>query len=286
MVPPLFLENAFETYIYIEVQMHCNKCQKEIIGKSAGAHARFCGIKKDLQKKCKICGKTFESLDKRKTLCSKDCRNANTKLVLSNEDIKHRISNKRKEFLKNNPDKHPWKNKEKFKSQPCQILKDLLSSNNVLFEEEFNPLEDRFFSIDIAFPSLKIGLEINGEQHYNRNGTLKKYYQERHDLIEATGWSLFEIHYSICYDKNKLNDIINNLIKKHNLQNVDLSFTKIEKKKEKKKEKKEINFDCWEKAIKEIDCTKRGFISALSKKMNVSHTHARRILNKHFQNFV
>lgn len=32
------------------------------------------------------------------------------------------------------------------------------------------PLDDRSFSLDIAFPEKKIGIEVNGNQHYERNG--------------------------------------------------------------------------------------------------------------------
>ena len=55
------------------------------------------------------------------------------------------------------------------------------------------------FSIDIAFPDIKFGIEVNGNQHYNSDGTLKPYYKERHDLIEKSGWILLELHYSSCY---------------------------------------------------------------------------------------
>lgn len=61
------------------------------------------------------------------------------------------------------------------------------------------PLDDRNFSIDIAFPDLKIGIEINGNQHYNPDGSLKAYYAERHNLIVEAGWKLMELHYSVAY---------------------------------------------------------------------------------------
>lgn len=120
------------------------------------------------------------------------------------QEVKDKISNSRKFYLKNNPEKHPWKRKDKFISAPCEYLKKYFNDNKISFIEEWQPLEDRFFSIDIAFPDIKFGLEINGNQHYNRDGTLKPYYQERHDLIEDTGWKLWEIHYSQCYNPDKI----------------------------------------------------------------------------------
>ncbi len=38
----------------------------------------------------------------------------------------------------------------------------------------------------------------------------------------------------------------------------------------------------WQEAIESVDTTKFGFIGKIAKKMNCSHTHARRILNTYF----
>ena len=58
---------------------------------------------------------------------------------------------------------------------------------------------------------MRIGIEINGNQHYESDGTLKKYYNDRHNLIESSGWKLYELHYSICYDKDVVLNVINNI---------------------------------------------------------------------------
>ncbi|MCK9279295.1 MAG: hypothetical protein M0P71_01565 [Melioribacteraceae bacterium] len=39
------------------------------------------------------------------------------------EETKKAISEKRKKWLADNPDKHVWKRKGKFKSEPCEVLK-------------------------------------------------------------------------------------------------------------------------------------------------------------------
>lgn len=130
------------------------------------------------------------------------------KKILSSES-KQRISEKRKEWLKNNPDKHPWKNKDKFKSQPCEKVKAFLDKLGIQYITEFAPeIENRFFSIDIAIPDKMIALEINGNQHYERDGRLKPYYQERHDLIVNAGWNVFEIHYSACFNLDKWSQFV------------------------------------------------------------------------------
>jgi len=130
------------------------------------------------------------------------------------EETTLKLSLARRKYLRENPDKHPWKRKEKFISVPCEKLKEYLTSKNIKFIEEWQPIEDRFFSIDIAFPDKKIGIEVNGNQHYNADKTLKDYYQRQHDLLEINGWKIFEIHYSSCFfpkfvvDNIKLVDLL------------------------------------------------------------------------------
>ena len=58
-------------------------------------------------------------------------------------------------------------------------------------------------------PDKMIAIEINGNQHYERDGTLKPYYQERHNLLESKGWIVYEIHYSSCFNLEKWVDFVN-----------------------------------------------------------------------------
>lgn len=120
----------------------------------------------------------------------------------TSEETKKLLSEKRKSWLSSNPDKHPWKNNEKFTSVPCEKLKDQLRHHGIDFVEEHTPLFERAFAIDIAMPNIKLGIEVNGEQHYERDGSLKKYYKDRHDAIEQAGWTLLELHYSECYNED------------------------------------------------------------------------------------
>ena len=131
--------------------------------------------------------------------------------IVHTEETKRKISVARKNYFKNNPDKHNWKSNEKFVSNPCENFKMILDELGINYISEFTPLEDRFFSIDIALPEKRIGIEINGNQHYESDGTLKKYYNDRHNLIESSGWKLYELHYSICYNKDVVLNVINNI---------------------------------------------------------------------------
>lgn len=142
--------------------------------------------------------------------------------ILSSE-MKQHLSNKRKEWLRNNPEKHPWRKKDKFISIPCEKAKEFLKSHQVLFIEEFIPhIEGHNFSIDIALPDKLIAIEINGNQHYDNSGNLKKYYQERHDLLENNGWTVYEIHYSSCFNLEKWTDFILKL--KHSSSKISFDY--------------------------------------------------------------
>jgi very-short-patch-repair endonuclease len=124
------------------------------------------------------------------------------------KETKDKISKSRKKWLSENKDKHPWKRSDKFTSVPCEHLKKILSDNGISFLSEIQPLTNRYFSIDIALVDRGIGIEVNGNQHYNRDKTLKKYYRDRKYLIENAGWEIIEIHYTKVFDSNFISDLI------------------------------------------------------------------------------
>lgn len=146
------------------------------------------------------------------------------------EESKNKISESKKKFYKNNPEKHNWKSSLKFISKPCEEFKKILDEFGINYVPELTPLEDRFFSIDIAFPNKKIGIEINGNQHYNKDGTLKEYYLNRHIMIEESGWKLYEIHFSVCYKRDVVLGIIDNINKDYpDIFNFDYNIYLIDK---------------------------------------------------------
>lgn len=173
---------------------HCSKTIENPI--NVGGHTRWCHKNPNKKhsekiKSCKVCGESF--ISDRRITCSKKCSRT------ISDETKALLSRKRSQYLKNNPDKHPWKRENKHNSIPCQNVKNFLDRANIKYIEEFTPLQDRNYSIDIAFPHIKVGIEINGNQHYTANGELKPYYKERHDIIEQAGWKLIEVHYSLCF---------------------------------------------------------------------------------------
>ena len=124
------------------------------------------------------------------------------------------MSEKKKQYWKDNPDKHPWKRSDKFQSKPCETAKQYLREAGIAFEKEFSPLQDRAFSVDIAFPEKKIAIEINGNQHYESDGSLKEYYRKRHDEITAVGWTVIEVHYTLAYDKTYIVSLYGNPVQR------------------------------------------------------------------------
>jgi very-short-patch-repair endonuclease/transposase len=127
------------------------------------------------------------------------------------EETKKKISEARKKWLTENPDKHPWQNKSFVHSSiPCEKFKSFLREQKIDFIEEFMPLVHigRFFRIDIAFPDKKIGIEVNGNQHYESNGELKPYYKNRESLLEEHGWITYQIHHTGCFNMEKLSEFM------------------------------------------------------------------------------
>ena len=126
-------------------------------------------------------------------------------LVKNNIKIRN-ISESIKLSLKRHPENHSWRKNTKFKSEPCESFKNFLKEENIEFIEEFSNF-DRMYSIDVAIPSMKIGFEINGNQHYDKTGYLKDYYQQRSDYLEGLGWKIYQVHYTLCFKKNIVMDI-------------------------------------------------------------------------------
>lgn len=161
--------------------------------------------------KCVVCNKNAKHNNGNKfykTCCSNSCKSKIFKNKRLSESTKKLISHKRKLFLNENPDKHPWKNNEKFKSKPCEYLKNILTKNNIRYIEEVKISNTRNYSVDILIPDKNLIIEVNGNQHYDKNGKLKEYYQNRHDYIKSKGFNIIEIPYYSVFNENFIKDII------------------------------------------------------------------------------
>ena len=182
------------------------------------------------------------------------------------QQTRNKISAGRKEYLKEHPESHPWKNKKKFISVPCEKLKTWLLAKNILFAPEYQPFFDlgRFYSVDIAFPDKMIAVEINGNQHYDKEGKLKPYYAKRHAFFEEHGWKIYEIPYLFCFHENEMKDFFDKILISENKIEFDYLNYK----------PKTINLDKEE--IKKLLLTET--IKNILKKVNLSYSRFRRYL--------
>lgn len=156
-----------------------------------------------------------ERLGIKRSLVSKRMRQHGLKsrfVLRTTPEQRQRMSAAKRKWNLENPERLRQLMIERAKnlSVPCERLKTWLRTREIPFIEEFEPLRHlgRYYSIDIAFPDRKIGIEVNGNQHYEKDGRLKERYQKRHDDIEADGWTLYEIHYPICFKEDAIDEMV------------------------------------------------------------------------------
>lgn len=158
-----------------------------------------------IELKCQYCGlvKEYAGVSYfhfHENHCSKNPNKKIIKRPKHTEEEKRHLSEVRKKFLQEHPDMHPWRKSSKFKSQPCESLKQWLKNKNIYFEEEVLVVPGKNYSADIVFPKAMLIVEINGNQHYNLDTMeLLPYYQKRHEEIEALGWEVLEVPYNQSY---------------------------------------------------------------------------------------
>lgn len=127
-------------------------------------------------------------------------------------------------------------------SAPCEHFKKLLKQNNIDFIEEYCPYwKERGYRLDIAFPDEKIGIEINGTQHYNSDGSLNEYTLEKQKFFEERGWKIIQIYYKDVFGNEPkcLDDILKLPIRDKTYIKEEFDY-KISKQKEKEIEKEKV----------------------------------------------
>lgn len=232
---------------------------------------------------CQYCGCNY---DGRKREHEKICPSKKHGFHKWTNEEKKMLSEKRKKFLKENPDKHPWKKSSKFVSMPCERLKKILMSNYSFVEEYTDERWHRNYSLDIAFLDKKLAIEINGNQHYDSNGELNKYYQERHDFLKSNGWIVLEIHYSWCYKDDKINEILNAIencseisLEEHKLLFSNRRKTKQEKQIDRKENDLKLVNERKEMILNSgVDLKKFGWITKVSKIIGLTPRQIYRII--------
>lgn len=259
----------------------CHKCEQIVDGncKTFNNHVRWCNNPKKLKgkkviAKC-LCGIEYETNASRpQKFCSMKC-------VMSQESIRNNISMGRKKFLAENPEKHPWKNSEKFRSHPCELLKSRMRESGIPFVEEFQPLDGRGYSVDIALPGTNLAIEVNGNQHYGTDGKLKPYYQERHNILETNGWKVIEVHFSYCYSSDWVDSFLEAIVKDNDVSAFISLPPRFKQRREKKVSEAKQTCPTIIERLREMDKTSFGWVVRASKELGICTTHIRRLVLKH-----
>jgi very-short-patch-repair endonuclease len=247
--------------------------------------------------KCIVCGKDcviYSGITFQRTCGSIECKKQRRyKYWTEEKRKKHSII--MSQSIKNNNWKRSYRGNE---SEPEKKFRKIIEKYNLSVYQFYKDAEfERLFEIDFAIPSLKIGFEINGNQHYDKNGNLTNYYQKRHDIIESKEWKLIEIHYLKCYDEKYIKDIIQKSTegKPIKYQRPVKKIKRVNKEKEKQeiKRREEIKRKK-EKEIKErkkiilnsdINFFEFGWINKVSLLLNLSHTAVVKWMKKYMPEF-
>lgn len=234
---------------------------------------------------CPYCGQIMAN--KRKHF--KICENKRHQGFKWSDEEKKNLSEKRKVYLKEHPDEHPWKRNTKFKSKPCEHLKTVLKQK-FNFEEEYTDIRwEHNYSIDIAFLDKKLAIEVNGNQHYTNEGKLNTYFQNRHDYLAKQGWRILEVHYSWCYKEDKIQEIVTAIensieidLTEHELLFAYKQKTLEERNKEKQKNKEKRNEEKEKRKLQilnsGVDLTKFGWVDKVSQITKLTRRQIARIV--------
>ena len=262
---------------------------------------------------CNQCGREFKDTRGLKihilhmhtdtyTIAHEKCKNS-FKGKKHSKETKAKMSESRKKFISENKNNHNWSLYRNCETKPEKLFKDMLEkvNNEVIYQYYIPKKSERCFEIDFAIPNKKIGFEINGNQHYDNNGNLLDYYQNRHNYLVGLGWNIIEIHYSICFNEELIKNIIietlnDNILFSQNICNTILNdkilrkqqkLEIIKKNKENKQLKKQefINNKINLIINSNIDFSKRGWVKETANLINVPEQKVTRWMRSYMFNF-
>jgi very-short-patch-repair endonuclease len=127
------------------------------------------------------------------------------------EETKKKISQKRTQFLQENPHMVPYKlnHYSKGRSYPEEYWKEVLDAENLSYVEQF---QIGLYQLDFAFPELKIDLEIDGDQHYLDEKIVQSDLR-RTQYLEELGWKVIRIKWSAFKKLTNKREYIENVLK-------------------------------------------------------------------------
>lgn len=131
--------------------------------------------------------------------------------VSHTEESKKKISDSRKDYLKNNPDKVPYLlNHSRNESYPELYFTDVFNKNNVDITKFYRIA---LYELDFCILDKKIDIEIDGEQHYLDVKIIESD-KRRNKYLEELGWDIIRIRWADykLLDGLSKKEYINNLI--------------------------------------------------------------------------
>lgn len=275
--------------------VHCNErfetrrlLQQHIqLNHKNSAKNKFAGDHTIPEKKCLFCDRTFthssaytmhirwckNNPERQESYCKRDAKNVS-------EETRKKISNSLKKYYCGSS---IWRTQiEKRKSYAEQYFDDCFP------EAEKNYHVNRFF-LDLAWPDRKVYLEVDGEQHYTKEGLERD--KERDAILENEGWTLIsrvrwsEFQKLSQEEKNDFIYQVGALVEAHKPQKLDIGsgsisspdrISEVQKKKE----------DRWN-IIQQsnIDFSKFGWVKEVSKLFGISENKAGIYIAKNFPEF-
>jgi len=169
------------------------------------------------------------------------------------EETKKKISQIRKKYLQENPDKVPYKlNHSSKESYPEKYFTELFKNEGIKVTKSFHI---GLYELDFCILDKKIDIEIDGSQHYYDEKIVESD-KRRNKFLEDDGWDIVRINWSeyqkFSFDDkkdyiSKLKSYINNLIETKPLFEITIKKEKIKEKKqrvEKSKSKIKKEYIC------------------------------------------
>jgi very-short-patch-repair endonuclease len=248
----------------------CEFCTKEFSGssysknRSLRRHLVHCRYNPNrLEYTCKYCGKIEETSSKIASHTSNCKSNPNYESIrLSkvksgktprkhSEETKKKISEIRKKYLQENPDKVPYKlNHSSKESYPEKYFTEVFKNEGIEVVKSFYI---GLYELDFCIPNKKIDIEIDGNQHYYDEKIVESD-KRRNKFLEDEGWDIIRVNWSeyqkLSFEEKR--EYILNL--KNYINNLDIKPFFETVKKEKKERKKRIEKKKKEISKKEYIC--------------------------------
>lgn len=263
---------------------------------------------------CEYCNNNFESGQKlggHKTHCKSDPNYIIKKEIKRNKlikirtgttlskETKNKISKSRKQYLIDNPDQVPYLLNHSSKiSYPEQTMIKYLNEYNV--KGWVHQMQFSIYQLDFAFPEYKLCVEIDGSTHLLDN--VKAIDKRRDKYLNENGWRVLRITAKEVKNNvyNCINLILNTLDKKQieiPQEFINKQYYQEEKKRQKIIEKRKKNIE--REKIKEklynkrkklilnsnIDFTKYGWLTKISKELNMSDNGVKKFMKIYMCDF-